>query len=121
MKNEEKIYGKELVLDLYHCREEVLLSKEKIEEFLDKICSQIKMKKYGKPIIERFGLAKDFTAGYSFVQLIETSSITGHLSEFWRRAYINIFSCGDFDEEKAHQFAKKFFGAKKSKKRVLVR
>lgn len=119
MKHQFKIFGEELIMDLYDCKPEVLRSKKKILEYLNKICKLIKMKKYGKPIIKWFG--KDFATGFSFVQLIETSSIVGHLSEAFNRAYINIFSCKIFNEKKALNFTKKFFQAKKIKKTILVR
>ena len=79
------------------------------------------MERYGKPFIERFGFGRDFTVGYSLVQLIESSSITGHFSELWNSVYINIFSCKPFDAKKARGFTRKFFKAKKIKNRLLIR
>lgn len=121
MIQKSKIYGKELILDLYDCDPKIIRSKKKILEYLNKICHLIKIKKYGKPLIERFALHNPVAAGYSLVQLIETSSITCHFSELWNRAFINIFSCKLFDEKIATDFTKKFFKAKKIKKRVLIR
>jgi len=117
----KKIYGKELILDLYNCDPKIIRSKKKILEYSDKLCDLLKVKKYGKPICERFALHLDHAAGYSLVQLIESSSITGHFSELWNRAFINIFSCKSFDDKIATNFTKKFFGAKKIKNRVLIR
>jgi S-adenosylmethionine decarboxylase len=117
----KKIFGKELILDLSDCDPKIITQKKKILEYLEKICRLIKMKRYGKPVAKRFGFGRDFTAGFSFLQLIETSLISGHISELWRKVYINVFSCKDFDEEKAASFTQKFFKAKKIKKRVLIR
>jgi S-adenosylmethionine decarboxylase len=119
--NNKKIFGKELVIDLFDCDIEIISSKKKLKEFIVKICQLIKMKRYGEPFIEKFGLSKDFTVGYSIVQLIETSSITGHFSEFWKSSYINIFSCKNFSEKKATAFTKKFFKAKRMKVKTLIR
>ena len=119
--NNKKIYGKELILDLYKCNPESIRSKKKILEYSNKLCKLIKVKKYGKPIIERFALHLDHAAGYSLVQLIESSLVSGHFSELWNGAFINIFSCKDFDDKKAANFAKKFFNAKKIKERILIR
>jgi len=116
-----KVYGKELILDLEDCDPKIIRSKKKISEYSNQLCNLIKVKKYGKAIIERFGFGKDFTAGYSLVQLLESSAVTGHFSELWNKAFINIFSCKLFDEKKAIDFTKKFFKAKKVKKRVLIR
>ncbi|PIP24138.1 MAG: S-adenosylmethionine decarboxylase [Candidatus Nealsonbacteria bacterium CG02_land_8_20_14_3_00_37_10] len=122
IKNQKsKIYGKELTLDLYDCDPKIIRSKKKILEYSNKLCDLMKVKKYGKPIIERFALHLDYAAGYSLVQLIESSLVSGHFSELWNGAYINIFSCKDFDDKKAAAFTKKFFDAKIIKKRTLIR
>jgi S-adenosylmethionine/arginine decarboxylase-like enzyme len=119
--SENKTFGTELVLDLIDCDADKISSQEHIERFAKELCALIDMKPYGEPFVERFGLGKDFTAGFSLVQLIETSSITGHFSELWGRAYINIFSCKEFDADRAADFTKAYFGAKEISKRVLIR
>lgn len=119
--DKRKIYGTELVLDLYDCNQKTIRSRKKLSEFIDNLCALIKMKKYGKTSIPYFGLNNPHTVGYSLVQLIETSSITAHFSELWNSAYVNIFSCKQFDTEKAANFTKKFFGAKRMTKRVILR
>ncbi|MCQ9208343.1 MAG: S-adenosylmethionine decarboxylase [Omnitrophica bacterium] len=117
----KKIYGYELVIDLYNCNRKVLRSKKKLQEYVDRLCKLIKMKKFGKTLLPYFGENAAFTKGYSLVQLIETSSITGHFSEFWGRAYINVFSCRKFDHLAAKKFTRRFFQAKKVKNRFLIR
>jgi len=121
MKRKKKIFGYELIMDLYHCDVEVMKSKEKLTEYIVELCKLIDMKRYGEPTIEYFGTAKAETAGYSIVQLIETSSITGHFSDAWERIYLNIFTCKDFDHLAAVTFTKEFFKCGKSKYKLLVR
>ena len=116
-----KIYGKELILDLYDCDPKIIRSKKKILEYSNRLCNLIKVKKYGKPICERFALSNPPAAGYSLVQLIESSLVSGHFSELWNRAFINIFSCKLFNHKIATDFTKKFFKAKKIKNRILIR
>ena len=91
-----KIFGYELILDLYDCDLKVISSKNKLTQYVNKLCSLIKMEKYGKTLLEYFGTKETHTKGYSLLQFIETSSITGHFSEHWCIAYINIFSCKSF-------------------------
>jgi S-adenosylmethionine decarboxylase len=117
----EKTFGYELILDLYDCDLEVLESKKKLAEYVNKLCPLIKMEKYGKTMLEYFGTKKLHTKGYSLLQFIETSSITGHFSEYWRIAYINIFSCKTFNPEIAKKFTKAFFKASKVKSRFIKR
>lgn len=116
-----KVYGQELIINLYDCEPEILRSKKKIIAYLNQLCRLLKTRKYGKPIVKRFGFNKDFTTGFSFVQLIETSSITGHLCEVWNRVFINIFSCKMFAAKRAADFTKRFFKAKRIKTKNLSR
>jgi len=117
----KKIFGYELVMDLYECDQNIISSKKKLKEYTDKLCKLIKMKQYGRTILPYFGEKAKYTKGYSLVQLIETSSITGHFSDYWKTAYINIFSCKAYDAKLAKKFTKEFFKAKKLKNRFLVR
>jgi S-adenosylmethionine/arginine decarboxylase-like enzyme len=121
MKKNQKIYGYELIINLGGCNPEVLSSKKSLQSYVNRLCDLIEMKKFGKTILKYFGENKDFTKGYSLVQLIETSSITGHFSDKWNTAYINIFSCQEYDHKKARRFTKNFFQASKISSRLFIR
>ena len=114
-------FGMEVVLDLYDCNPETIRSKEKLQEYTRQLCQVIGMTPYGAPLAERFGLNEAKTAGYSIVQLIETSSITGHFSEEWNSAYINIFSCKEFDPKHAAEFSKDFLEAVRLESTLHIR
>jgi len=121
MKGEKKAFwGKLASVDLVGCNDKITKPQE-IRRFCNGICNKIKMKKYGPIHLKRFGVGK--LEGYSFMQFIETSSITAHFEEQQnpKKAFIDIFSCKDFDEKKAGEFCKSFFGANKAKIRVLIR
>ncbi len=121
MKKAKEYYGHELTLNLHGCDLAIINSKKKLAEYAVKLCRIIKMKRYGEPLIPFFGVKDPKTAGYSLVQLIETSSITGHFSNDWLAAYINIFSCKDFDANIAADFTKNFFRAEKMSKKLAIR
>jgi len=114
-------FGMEVVLDLYNCDPETIRSKEKLQEYTRELCQVVEMIPYGAPFAERFSLNEAKTAGYSIVQLIETSSITGHFSEEWNSAYINIFSCKEFDPKEAAEFSKDFFEADRVESALRIR
>ena len=116
-----KSFGVETVMDLYGCDSQIIRSEAKLKEYVDRLCELLKMAKYGDTLTPYFGLNDDHTAGYSILQFIETSSITGHFSEKTNASYINIFSCGEYDAEKAAEFTKDFFNAKKMVKRIIKR
>jgi S-adenosylmethionine decarboxylase len=114
-------FGMEVVLDLYDCNLETIRSKEKLQEYTRELCQVIGMTPYGALFAERFGLNEAKTAGYSIVQLVETSSITGHFSEERNSAYINIFSCKEFDPKQAAEFSKDFFEADRVESTLHIR
>ncbi len=121
MKNKKpKFWGKLASIDLVGCNDNVSNPRE-IRRFCIEICKKIHMKRFGPTHLKRFGVGK--LEGYSFMQFIETSSITAHFEEQQnpKKAFIDIFSCKDFDEKDAANFCKKFFGANKAKLRVLIR
>lgn len=118
-KNQE--FGEELIINLFDCKPETIRTEESLLGFVDELCKLIDMKKFGKPFIERFAVHSEIAAGYSVAQMIETSLISGHFSEYYNSAYINIFSCKAYDANKALEFAKEWFGAKSAKVQLLVR
>ncbi|MBI5873062.1 MAG: S-adenosylmethionine decarboxylase [Candidatus Omnitrophica bacterium] len=120
-KFEEGSFGLEVVMDLYECNPKVIRSGKLLAEYVTKLCKLLKMKKFGKTQLPHFGYNEAHTSGFSMLQFIETSSITGHFSELWNSAYLNVFSCRDFDTKKCIDFTIKFFGAKRVNKRVLFR
>ncbi|MBI3559550.1 S-adenosylmethionine decarboxylase [Candidatus Gottesmanbacteria bacterium] len=112
--HDKDTYGQEMVVNLYECNLQKISSADHIKGFITELCDHvIHMKRYGEPLIPHFGHDNPITAGYSMVQLIEMSSVTGHFSELKRSAYINIFSCAWYDMEKAAQFCQEYFEAKR--------
>ena len=118
--NNLKPWGKSLALDLYNCNKAKLTDPALLEKFIKDVIVLIDMKAHGPTYIDRFG-DDHVGEGYSAMQFIETSSITVHLDEISDRAFIDIFSCKDFDDKKAAEFAKNFFEAKDSKATALTR
>ena len=112
--SEKNFYGQELIMNCYGCSLKKISSYDAIKKFVITLCDDvIKMKRYGEPQIPHFGHENTLTSGYSLVQLIETSSVTGHFSEYSKSCYINVFSCAWFDMEKTTLFTQKFFEAKR--------
>lgn len=115
-------YGQELILNLYDCDLAKISSEKEIREFVVTLCDDvIKMVRFGEAQIPHFGHENPMTSGYSLVQLIETSCVTGHFSELKRSAYLNIFSCAWFDAEKASAYCQDFFGAERCETTLLKR
>jgi len=47
--------------------------------------------------------------GTSAIQFIKTSTITIHTLDLLQNAYVNIFSCKEFDVDAAQKFTKEWF------------
>lgn len=118
----EETYGKELILNLYECNLEKISSGEEIKKFVVELCDNvIHMKRYGEALIPHFGHESPIASGYSLVQLIETSSVTAHFSEYKKSVYLNIFSCAKYDPIKTRDFCVKFFEAKRFEEHLIIR
>ncbi|MFA6393914.1 MAG: S-adenosylmethionine decarboxylase [Patescibacteria group bacterium] len=118
---QDKAWGLHAVIDIYDCELGLISSPELIKKFVIELCNEIGMKRHGDTHLDRFGDGVTVSEGYSFMQFIETSSITAHFEETHRKAFIDIFSCKFFEAEKAVLFCQKFFKGKKAKVTVLVR
>ena len=112
-------WGKIAIINLYECNSKVIRNKKDIRKFIIELCKQIDMKREGELLIKRFG--EGDLEGYSAVQFIQTSSITLHFDEAKNRAFIDIFSCKNFDGKKAENFSREFFNARNSKIKTIIR
>ena len=101
-------FGYHLLLDCGDCSREKIGNKEHIYAFVKELIRRIDMVAVGEPIIE-YLCEGDPKAGYSLMQLISTSSITGHFLDGNGAAYIDIFSCKPYDVEMAKKCVEEFF------------
>ena len=98
-------------LDLYGCNPEIIRDSDKIKQYVRELCDLIDMKRFGECQVVHFG-EDERVAGYSMIQLIETSLISGHFANHSNAAYIDIFSCKPYDSQRVADFTKGFFKAK---------
>lgn len=112
-------WGKSVSIDLHDCDLSIISNPQMIQEFIYSVIKVIDMVPHGPCHIERFGV--DNLEGYSAMQFIETSSITVHCDEPGLRAFIDIFSCKDFEPQTAVNFSQIFFKAQTSKSTTLDR
>jgi S-adenosylmethionine/arginine decarboxylase-like enzyme len=106
-------WGWHLALNLYDCDAALIRSADVIHDYVVELCDLIEMRRFGDPIIVNFG-DDPRVAGYSLVQLIETSNICGHFANESNAAYIDIFSCKYFNPELAASFTISAFCAQKA-------
>ena len=102
-------WGQHLVLDFNGCPKGLLADKENILDWSKELVQAIDMVAYGEPIVEHFATHSHEAAGYTLLQMIETSNIAAHFAENIGQVYIDVFSCKAFDVEAALGICKKYF------------
>ena len=116
----EQVWGLASSIDIYECNPETIRDAEAIREFVAKLCDLIEMKRFGETQVVHFG-EDERVAGYSMVQLIETSLISGHFANLTNAVYLDVFSCKPYDPETVKEFAEEFFGGAHSNLQVSLR
>lgn len=114
-------WGFHLLLDLGGCRLEAIRSADTIRSFVGELVDAIGMTAYGEPLLAHFAEHKPEAAGWSLVQLIETSSITGHFCDLSGDAYLDVFSCQTFDPDSAVRVVKQWFQPKRISRSLVER
>ena len=114
-----KYWGHHLLLDCAGCNNSIK-DKELIKQFVADLVTTIDMTAIGEPIIELL-LPGEANQGHSLMQLIATSNITAHFVDCDNTAYIDIFSCKQFDLELAKSVVSKYFNPRLIKETFIER
>lgn len=118
--HEHTPWGMATAIDLADCDATTIRDPQQIARFVEVLCDAIAMRRFGDPIIVRFG-ADPRVCGYSLVQLIETSLVAGHFAEESNAAYIDIFSCAPYRPYQAAQLCAAWFDADSARVGVTMR
>lgn len=106
----EKYWGYHSMFDCRSCDLDSIKNSDNIRNFAKSLVDAIDMKAYGEPQIVHFG--EDNKAGYTLVQLIETSNICAHFCDDGGDAYIDVFSCKPYDRDIVRDQIIQFFRPK---------
>lgn len=116
----EQPWGMLSCIDLYNCNPEIIRNDKKIKQFVEELCNLIKMKRFGETQVVHFG-EDERVAGYSMIQLIETSLISAHFANQSNTTYLDVFSCKPYEPETVVEFTKNFFKADRTNLKVVTR
>lgn len=106
---EGELWGLATSIDIYHCDPAKIRDADAIRRFVAELCELIEMRAYGETIVVHFG-EEERVAGYSMVQLIETSLISAHFANMTNAVYLDVFSCKLYDPATVAEFAQAYFG-----------
>jgi S-adenosylmethionine/arginine decarboxylase-like enzyme len=104
------IWGYHAAFDCAGCDKTKITDGEHIKAFSKELVKRIDMKAYGEPTAVHFAEHDPGKAGYTLVQLIETSNICAHFVDVTGEAYIDVFSCKSFDTSVVMETISEFFG-----------
>jgi S-adenosylmethionine/arginine decarboxylase-like enzyme len=113
-------WGYHLMLDVKGCEIQRATDPEYIKHFTKELVRLIEMVPYGEPQLVHFADNTE-KAGWTIIQLIETSNIMGHFLDINGDLYMDIFSCKDFDEARVVKALEEHFKPEKIKSRFFRR
>ncbi|MDL1955727.1 MAG: S-adenosylmethionine decarboxylase [Candidatus Desulfofervidus auxilii] len=111
--------GYHLIIDGVECDYNKISDNHFIYEFLDKYPTEINMNKVSPPYVNRYYM-NDIEMIFGFVMIAE-SHISIHANLATSEMNLDIYSCKEFDIDKAIKDIIHLFGIKKSKIKVLIR
>lgn len=117
---ERGVWGIASAIDIYDCDPASIRDADYIREFVVELCDLIEMKRFGETQVVHFG-EDERVAGFSMVQLIETSLISAHFANQTNAVYLDVFSCKPYDPDIVREFAQRYFRGIRSNMNVTFR
>ena len=102
-----KYWGYHLMLDCAACDKDRIQDAAHITAFAKDLVKRIDMVAYGEPQVVNFGSGNK--AGYTLVQLIETSNICAHFCNDTGDVYFDVFSCKPFEPSTVEAIVTEYF------------
>ncbi|MFO7885359.1 MAG: S-adenosylmethionine decarboxylase [Desulfobacteraceae bacterium] len=115
-----EVWGVAASIDIYECNPDKIRDAKLIRQFVVELCDLIEMKRFGETQVVHFG-EDEKVAGFSMVQLIETSLISAHFANLTNTTYLDVFSCKVYNPETVKAFSKNYFGGSTARLNVTYR
>lgn len=112
-------WGYHMTLDCKACDIDKVSNYDVVHDFAKQLVKDIDMVAYGEPQIVNFGSGNK--AGFTLVQLIETSNICAHFCNEDGNAYIDVFSCKTFDQSVVVKLVQHYFNPQNVKTNFMFR
>lgn len=113
--------GSHLIVDAKECDKDILNSSEKIKTFIEEIAKEINMNMISEIKVINHEAPNPIDSGITGFVIIAESHISIHTYPNRNFASIDIFSCNEFDYNKATEFIKTFFKTNNIKRNLLDR
>ena len=110
---EQEAFGPHLMMDAKGCDKDKLKDMRFIHEFLKNLVEKMDMTMMTLPYVCSWKDKFAETAGISGFVMIAESHVSIHTFPDYDYFFIDLFSCRDFDLEKAEEFIKESFAVEK--------
>ena len=114
-------FGLHLTIDAQECNKKKLTDTKFIYRLLDRLPSILSMTKMTLPYVVEWKDKFADTPGISGFVMIAESHISIHTFPDQNYAFVDMFSCKNFDVETASEFIMEALGASKAEKNIIVR
>lgn len=102
-------WGWHLTIDASNCEIDKVKDPEYLKEWVKDLVKVIDMVPHGEPQISHFGHGAKHLGGWTVLQFIETSNILCHFCDLHGDAYLDVFSCKEFDKDVVIQHFEDWF------------
>ncbi len=116
----EDAWGILTSVDVHDCSPSLIRDEEAVRKFAVDLCEKIEMKRFGDTVVVDFG-ENERVSGFSMVQLIETSIVSGHFANQSNNAHIDVFSCKFYEPNDVAEFTKDYFQGRNYTLNVTLR
>lgn len=113
-------WGYHLMLDIRGANDNIK-DKQKVIQFCDELVVAIDMEPIGRPWVEQTAMHDPTKAGFTLVQIIQTSSIVAHFIDEQGDIYLDVFSCKEFDIQTVQDHVNKWFSPSKVRTNFITR
>ena len=113
-------WGMATAVDIHDCSPALIRDADAIKRFTVELCKKLGVKMFGETIVVDFG-SDPKVSGFSLVQLIETSLVSGHFANQTNAVYLDVFSCKFYEAQKIIDYALSFFQGKSYNAHCILR
>lgn len=115
-------FGLHLTFDGYRCDPRVLGSPTEVKRFLRLLVRRLAMRRlFGPKVVQAPAVGKKDPGGYSGFVVIQESHVSVHTFPKRRFVSIDVYSCKDFNHERAISFIQKFFRTHAHETSLIIR
>jgi S-adenosylmethionine decarboxylase len=115
------VKGKHVVLDCFGCKGSKLWEKDRVKKLLESLVKTMNSKKIFGPVVFKYEHSERDKSGVTGFVVVADSHASVHTWPLKDFAFVDAFSCAEFDENKVRELVKKSLGAKRIAKRVVNR